>query len=63
MIKKYQFINHFPLWTGLHFWRVNIQETQLALIYHWILHLGWFEIRKWNDDPWEKKEKLLREEG
>lgn len=62
MSKKYQFINQFPSWVGFHLVKVNIQTTHLALIYHWYLFLGWFEIRRWNNDGWEKKEKLLKEE-
>ena len=58
MSKKYQFINYSPKWVGFHFAKVNIQTTHLA----WYLFLGWFEIRRWNTDSWEKKEELLKEE-
>ena len=43
--KKYQLVNWFPEWT-IGFIRWNPEETGLALIYKWSLHIGFFEIRR-----------------
>lgn len=31
------------------FRRYDVNETDMALIYYWILSLGFLEIRRWND--------------
>jgi hypothetical protein len=32
------------------FRRLNATETDMALVYTWVLRLGWVEVRRWNDE-------------
>ena len=47
MRTQYQFINWFPEWQGFHLYRPDYAKTDMALIYEWMLDLGWWEVRRW----------------
>ena len=58
MKKKLQFINYFPEWRGIKFFKVKIDNTNAAIFvcYNWIIDLGFWEIRKW------RKNEITQEE-
>lgn len=49
---KFQFVNWFPEWQGIGFERLReAKHGSLAHIYCWVLWLGWFEVRRWKEEP------------
>lgn len=48
-MKKYQFIKWFPEWCGVGF-KIPQAGSGFRLIYDWFLWLGFWEIRKWNNE-------------
>jgi len=49
-MKQYQFVRWFPEWVGFSFCRLDKKETDLAYIFEWFLAIGFWEIRKWNNE-------------
>jgi len=54
-IKTYQVVI-WPDYHGVHFIRLDPEETNLALIYEWCFFIGYLEIRKWTENILSIKE-------
>lgn len=50
--RNYQFIFWFPVWQGFHFYRMTY-KNRWSLIYEWFLYLGFWELRKIQDNKEE----------
>jgi hypothetical protein len=50
--KKYQFVNWFPKWKG--FWRMGKWTGSMGYVYEWSIHLGFWEIRKWQQKSFDE---------
>jgi hypothetical protein len=43
-MNRLQFVSTFPYWGGINFFRY---EGSPALLYDWVLVIGYWEVRKW----------------
>lgn len=46
-MKTYQVVSYFPRWCGINIECFNPDHTDMALIYRWIVRLGFWHVRRW----------------
>ena len=51
---RFQIILWPPRWCGFCFVKLNPLETDMALIYTWVLCVGFLEVRKWATPDWKE---------